>query len=80
MIKVYNTGVIRHIFEVETEILDTTSHLTRMHYISIPGSLCYIRTNKLFHFDSDPPGRYPVDECRDPTPEEAALYENAKGI
>ena len=80
MIKVFGAGVISHIFEVESKVLDESSHMIRYHYTVVPGSLCYIKDNKVCYFEADFLGKYPTDECRDPTKRELELYESADVI
>lgn len=82
MIKVYNSGVICHIFEVDREEVhvDSTGMVERMHYEAVPGSLVYIKEHKVYNFTEYFPAVYPKDDCRNPTKEELALYEEANVI
>lgn len=82
MIKVYSSGVICHIFEVDREEIrvDSTGMVQRMHYEIVPGSLVYIKDHKVYNFTEPLSAAYPKDDCRNPTKEELALYEEANVI
>lgn len=84
MIKVYNSGVIQHIFEVDKEEIrvDSTGTMEMMHYEAVPGSLAYIKDHKIHNFTEfmSFSAAYPKDDCRNPTKEELALYDEANVI
>lgn len=82
MIRVYDSGVIQHIFEVDREELrmDDSGMMQSVHYEVVPGSLAYIENHKIHNFTDSFSAAYPKDDCRKPTKEEATLYESAKGI
>jgi|GEM_PF-6600937 hypothetical protein len=84
MIKVYSSGVICHIFEVDREEVrvDSTGLVERMHYEAVPGSLAYIKDHKIYNFTEfmSFSAAYPKDDCRNPTKEELALYDEANVI
>lgn len=82
MIKVYNSGVIQHIFEVDREKLhiDAERVMQLVHYEVVPGSLAYIKDHKVYKFEDSFSTAYPKDDCRDPTEEELLLYEGVDVI
>lgn len=82
MIKVYDTGVTQHIFEVDREELriGESGIMETIHYEVVPGSLAYFKNHKICYFKDSFSVAYPKDACRKPTKEEMTLYESAKGI
>ena len=82
MIRVYDTGVTQHIFEVDREELriDDSGIMESVHYEVVPGSLAYFKNHKICYFKDSFSVAYPKDDCREPTKEEMSLYESAKGI
>ena len=82
MIRVYDTGVTQHIFEVDREELriGESGIMETIHYEVVPGSLAYFKKHKICYFKDSFSVAYPKDDCREPTKEEMSLYESAKGI